>query len=307
MKSLRSTLRLTLLLFGLALLATPRTAAQELNARVTVNADRLGTSADQGTVGDLTQQLTDMLNQTRWTNAAFSPVERIDCAFALNLLTVSDDGSYTAELSVSAQRPVFQASYTTPLLVHLDRELNFKYEPYQSLAYSPTLIDNNLTATIAFYAYLILALDFDSFSPLGGDYAARQMQQLVALAQQQQEWTGWAAYAGDSNRYAISQAYNDPSHAPLRQYWYQYHRMGLDVMTSNLRRGYTNILDKISLIEETWQVNSLSPLLQFFAQTKLDELPKLVEEAPVDARTAAYKSLFKIFPTEDGKLSALKK
>ena len=147
--------RLLLALVALLLWLPQQSLAQELNARVTVNADRLGSSADQAIVSDLTQQLTDMINQTRWTNATFSPVERIECAWGLNLLTASDDGLYTAELSISAQRPVYGASYTTPLVVHLDRELNFQYAPYQQLVYSPTQIDNNLVATVAFYAYLI--------------------------------------------------------------------------------------------------------------------------------------------------------
>lgn len=299
--------RLLLLIVALLLWSPSLVKAQELNARVTVNVDRLGASADPSIVSDLTQQLTEMINQTRWTNASFSPMERIECAWGLNLLTASDDGLYTAELSVSAQRPVYGASYTTPLLVHLDRELNFQYAPYQPLVYAPTQIDNNLVATVAFYAYLILALDFDSFAPLGGDYAARQMQQLVATAQQMMDWTGWQAYASDNNRYAISQAYNDPAHQPWRNYWYQYHRQGLDLLTSNVRRGYTNILEQLTLLEETWQANSMSPLLQLFAQTKLDELPLLVEGASQDNRTAAYKTLYKIFPTEDSKLSTLKK
>lgn len=299
--------RLLLLIVALLLWSPSLVKAQELNARVTVNVDRLGASADPSIVSDLTQQLTEMINQTRWTNASFSPMERIECAWGLNLLTASDDGLYTAELSVSAQRPVYGASYTTPLLVHLDRELNFQYAPYQPLVYAPAQIDNNLVATVAFYAYLILALDFDSFAPLGGDYAARQMQQLVATAQQMMDWTGWQAYASDNNRYAISQAYNDPAHQPWRNYWYQYHRQGLDLLTSNVRRGYTNILEQLTLLEETWQANSMSPLLQLFAQTKLDELPLLVEGASQDNRTAAYKTLYKIFPTEDSKLSTLKK
>ena len=306
-KQRRDSLLCSSLLVALLLWLPAQSLAQELNARVTVNVDRLGSSADQAIVSDLTQQLTEMINQTRWTNATFSPMERIECAWGLNLVSVSDDGLYTAELSISAQRPVYGASYTTPLLVHLDRELNFQYAPYQPLVYAPTQIDNNLVATVAFYAYLILALDFDSFAPLGGDYAARQMQQLVATAQQMMDWSGWKAYASDNNRYAISQAYNDPAHQPWRNYWYQYHRQGLDLLTSNLRRGYTNILEQLSLLEETWQANSMSPLLQIFAQTKLDELPLLVEGAPQDSRMAAYKTLSKIFPTEDSKLSALKK
>ncbi len=298
------------LLIALCFLTSSRwiiCTGQELNARITVNADRLGASADQGTISVLTQQLTEILNQTRWVNAVFTPVERIECALALNLLTVSDDGVYTAELSVSAQRPVHGASYVSPLLVHLDRELNFRYEPYQPLLYTPSQIDNNLVATVAFYAYFIIALDFDSFEPLGGDFAARQMQQLVAAAQQMLDWTGWKAYASENNRYAISQAYNDPAHQSWRNYWYQYHRQGLDLLTTNLRRGYTNILDQLPLLEETWSANSMSPLLQIFAQTKLDELPVLVSGASQEARTTAYKILSKIFPTEDAKLSALKK
>ncbi|MDY6147889.1 MAG: DUF4835 family protein [Porphyromonas sp.] len=279
---------------------------QELNARVSINVERLGT-VDPQLFSDLERQLTDLINLNKWTSTSFSPVERIDCSFSLNLLTMSDNGECTAELYVTAQRPVYNSSYSTPLVTYRDQELNFVYHPGTSIEYNSNTLNDNLVATVVFYVYFVLAADFDSFSELGGDLIKGNMQQLVGLAQQKQDWKGWQPFENDYNRYAISEAYNNTSHTEFRKFWYLYHRRGLDELVGNVRRGYTNILEGLPLLEATWKVHSSSPLLRMFSQIKLDELSKISQEAPSDKKNEAYKILKKIFPTDESKFLDLKR
>ena len=272
---------------------------------MSINSERLG-AADAEQFADLQRQLTDLLNQNRWTNTTFSPAERIDCSFTLNLLTASDAGEYTAELYITAQRPVYNASYVTSLVVFRDKELNFTYQPYDPIEYNPADLQSNLVTTVAFYAYFILAMNFDSFAPLGGDIVKDQLRQIANVAQQKQDWTGWTPFASDANRYTLAETFNSPAQEPFRKLWYQYHRKGLDELVGNVRRGYTNILEALPLLEESWKAELTSPLLQIFAQTKLEELTKVVEEAPADKKNEAYKILHKVFPTDEQKYQALK-
>lgn len=294
---------LLLLLFLLPI----HSLAQELKAKVSVNVDRLG-SVDKTQFAELERQLTDMLNNTRWTNAVFTPAERIECSFAINLTSLQEERKYEGELYITAQRPVYNTSYQSPLIVYRDRDLNFEYQSFDAIEYNSNQITNNLVATVVFYAYFILALDFDSFSPLGGNIARNEMRQLVNSAgQANPDWKGWKAYENDYNRYAIAEALNDARQEPFRQFWYQYHRKGLDELVANIQRGRTSMLESLQLLETSWQANSLSPLLMIVSQAKLAELVKVAAQATSEEKQAAYKRLIKMFPTEGNTLDALKR
>lgn len=294
---------LLLLLFLLPI----HSLAQELKAKVSVNVDRLG-SVDKTQFAELERQLTDMLNNTRWTNAVFTPAERIECSFAINLTSLQEERKYEGELYITAQRPVYNTSYQSPLIVYRDRDLNFEYQSFDAIEYNSNQITNNLVATVVFYAYFILALDFDSFSPLGGNIARNEMRQLVNSAgQANPDWKGWKAYENDYNRYAIAEALNDARQEPFRQFWYQYHRKGLDELVANIQRGRTSMLESLQLLEISWQANSLSPLLMIVSQAKLAELVKVAAQATSEEKQAAYKRLIKMFPTEGNTLDALKR
>lgn len=293
-------------LIGLGLFSK-ELSAQELKAKVSINTERLGTVDAQQFV-EMERQLTEMLNNTRWTSAQFSPAERIECAFAINLTAVEEERKYTGELYVTAQRPVYNSSYQSPLLVWRDRDLNFEFQPFDRLEYSPNEVRSNLVASVIFYAYYILALDFDSFSPLGGNVARNELRQLVRLAgQANPEWKGWAAFDNDYNRYAIAEALSDAAQEPFRQMWYTYHRRGLDELVANVQRGRTTLLDALSLLESVWQNTPRSPLLILFSQTKLSELVKVAEKASQEEKQRAHKILSKIYPTEGNTLDALKR
>lgn len=281
-------------------------SGQELNAKVTVNAERLGSNANMETLKTLERQLSDLLNLTRWTTATFSYTERIDCSFTLNLSEVKDESMYKAELFVTSRRPVYNSSYYSPLLIWRDQELNFEYNQFDPIEYNESDLQNNLVATVVFYAYFILAVDFDSFSPLGGNAARSTMQQIVARAQAKPDWQGWKAFESSSNRYALAEAMNDPELEPLRQFSYDYHRRALDEMVSNSTRGRMTVIELLPKLEELYKVRPMSPLLSIFASVKLDEIVKILSKANAGEKQDAYKILNKVFPTQGNKLKPLK-
>ncbi len=290
----------------LSLLFPYQGSGQELRAKVAINADRLG-AVDKQQFAELERQLSDMLNNTRWTNAQFSPNERIECSFALNLISVEEEYKYQAELYVTAQRPVYNASYQSPLLVYRDRDVNFEYQSFDVIEYNSNQIGSNLVASVAFYAYFILALDYDSFSLQGGNVARNEMRQLVNMASSNQDWKGWKAFENDYNRYAIAEALNDTRQEPFRKFWYEYHRKGLDEMVANVQRGRTSLLESLKDLELSWKAVSLSPLLMVVSQTKLQEIAQIAKEATAEEKQAAYKLLTQIYPTEGNVLDQIKR
>lgn len=280
--------------------------AQEIRAKISINTSRLG-NVEQAMFDETARQIADLINNTAWTQLTFSPAERIESDWAINLTEQEGDDKYKAELSLTAHRPVFDASYTSPLIVWRDKEVSFRLQPYETLLYSPNQIDNELVATIVFYVYFLITLDNDSFAELGGNVTRDNLQQLAREAAQAfPQSSGWQAHQSDYNRYAIADALADPAQEPFRKMWYLYHRRGLDELVANVQRGRTNMLTALPLLEETWQARSRSPLLILFSQTKLKELVQVAEKASDQEKTAAYKLLYKLYPTEGNVLDELK-
>lgn len=285
---------------------TTSVAGQELNAKVTVNGERLGSNANMETLKTLERQLNGLLNLTRWTNATFSFAERIDCSFTLNLTEVKDESQYKAELLITSRRPVYNSSYYSPQIMWRDQEVNFEYNQFDPIEYNETDIQSNLVASVVFYAYYILAVDFDSFSLLGGNAARSTMRQIVARAQAKQDWNGWKAFENNRNRYALAEAMNDAEMEPLRRFWYEYHRRALDEMVANATRGRTTVIELLPLLETVYKARPMSPLLSVFASVKLDEVVSILSKANAAEKQDAYKLLNKVFPTQDNKLKPLK-
>lgn len=292
-----------LLLCALVLSCSLR--GQEFMAHVKINTEQLP-NADKSMFSDLEGKLTSLINDNAFTALTFSPIERINCEIALNLISVEDNSKYKGELFITAQRPVYNASYTTTLLTFRDVDLSFEYQPYDQIIYNPMVIDNNLTATVVYWLYVVLALDLDSFSPLGGTVACNQLQQLVNSAAQIPDTKGWNAFDGTHSRHAIAAALNDPAQEPFRQYWYLYHRKGLDELVANVQRGRTTMLESLSMLEEVWQDRNSSPLLMIFSESKLAELVSIAEKANKNEKESARKILNKLYPTEGNVLSKLR-
>ncbi len=285
---------------------TGKAQAQELNARIIINTDKIQ-STNKQVFTTLQTALTEFVNNRKWTDATFAVNERIECSMTLIISEIISDNSFSGEIQIQARRPVYNASYTTSLLNFRDMELNFDYTEFEPLEYTENTLSNNLIATVVYYVYTILGLDFDSFSPQGGSLFFQQAQQIVNLAQAQTSWRGWKAFENDRNRHALSTALTEGNTADLfREMWYTYHRKGLDEMAANPDRGRLTILEQISTLEQIKSARPVSPLLQLFADAKLDEVVQVYSKATAQEKEAGYKQLSNLYPALTTRIEPLK-
>lgn len=291
-------------LLGLALSCSCAGMAQELNARITVNGDKIA-NANKSVFTTLQNALTEFINNRKWTDATFAVNERIDCSMTI-IVNEMEESSFKGEIQVQARRPVYNSSYTTTLLNFRDQQFDFEYMEGEPLEYQENMLTGNLTATVVFYIYIILGLDFDSFSPLGGTAYIQQAQQIVSLAQSQ-SWSGWKAFDSNRNRYAVATALQDNASEAFRNLWYTYHRKGLDEMAANADRGRTTIIEALPALQEVKKARPTSVLLQMFSDAKLDEIVLIYSKATTQEKQSGYKLLQEIYPTETTKLEALQK
>lgn len=299
--------RMKKLLYLFLLLALPSIGqAQELNARVTVNTEKVQATNKQ-VFTTLQTALTEFINNRKWTDATFAVNERIDCTFTLIINEIPSDNNFKGEIQIQARRPVYNSSYTTTLLNFRDRQLEFEYVEFDPLEYNENTLESNLTATIVFYVYTILGLDFDSFALKGGNAYLQQAQQIVNLAQSQPSWTGWKAFDSNQNRHAVATALTDNTSEAFREMWYTYHLKGLDEMAANADRGRTTILEALPILETVKSAHPTSVLLQMFADAKLDEIVSIYSKATMQEKQEGYKFLSNLYPTQTTRLEALKK
>jgi hypothetical protein len=278
-------------------------AAQEINARITINSDKIqGTNKQVYT--SLQNALMEFVNNRKWTDAAFGANEKIDCTMSL-IVNEHTDNTFKTEIQIQARRPVYNSGYTTTILNLQDRQLDFEYVEFSPLEYTQNTLESNLTATLVYYVYLILGFDFDSFSLKGGTAFFQQAQQIVNLAQSQPAWNGWKAFENDRNRHAMITALTDNSSDAFREMWYNYHRKGLDEMAANADRGRTTILEALPALEQLRSNRPATALLQLFSDAKLDEVVAIYSKANTQEKQAGRKMLSNLFPTASARLDAL--
>ena len=245
--------------------------AQELEAKVNVNHQKINQSST-AVFDDLQQQLTEFINTRQWTNMQFRKNERIRCTFNIIVNKYNEsDNSFECTLSVQSIRPVYNSAYTTTAFSIQDPSFNFRFQQYDKLEFRPDVIDNELTALIAYYSYLIIGIDNDTMSPLGGTDALTVAQSIVNNAQSFPS-KGWKAFDDSKNRYAIINDMLDSGMEPFRRMQYKYYREGLDIMAENVDRGRAAITEAIGLLQKSHENKSLSSLPQVFTDIKADEL-----------------------------------
>ena len=291
-------------LLCISLAVAPMAAAQELNCQVTVNADQISGTNKQ-VFETLQQAINDYMNTTTFTNAQFAANEKIECRMFFTIKEYTDD-KLTGDLQVQSLRPVYNSSYTTTLINFKDTKIEFEYRENEPLVYSVNNMESQLTAILNFYAFLILAVDFDSFSPHGGDPYFERLNMIVQMAQSSGEG-GWKAFEDTKNRSAVLAAFTDPATTGIRDMVYKYHRQGLDNMSVSVDKGRAAVTESLSEIEKVFQVAPMSVALSMFKDAKLDELVNIYSKAPADERNKVYKLLEPMFPTEQARLEEIKK
>ena len=287
----------TKLITIMACLATfvQATMAQELMAKVTINHNQIQ-GTDASVFENLQQTLEQFINDRQWTNLQFQKNERIVCNFNITV-TKYDAASnlFTCTALIQANRPVFNSSYTTTLYNNKDGDFNFEFAQFDQLNFNEEQIDNQLTALIAYYAYLIIGLDLDSFSPMGGEDILQRCLKLVNNAQNL-NFTGWKAFDNDRNRFAFINDYMEGAMKPFRQLQYDYYRSGLDEMATNAERGRTNITTTIeNNLKKVHEDKPLSLLPQIWTDYKKDELSNIYKgKGTQKEKQSVYEILFAI-------------
>lgn len=293
--------------YGLILWSALQSAtgfSQELNCVVEVNSQKIEGSSNS-VFNTLQEAVSDYMNETKFSNATFSNVEKIDCRLFLTVSEYSDD-RITGDLQVQLSRPVYNSSYTTTLLNFKDNRISFEYREGDPLIFNETTIDNNLTAILNYYAYLFLALDFDSFSPQGGQIFFDRVASIVQAAQSLGE-VGWKAFEDPKNRSGVLTSFTNPSTSAIRQLFYDYHRKGLDEMVSSPDKGRAEITRSLSAMEAVYKADPMSAALSIFRDSKMDELVNVYSKAPEMEREAVYKLLQPLYPAEHERLNKIRK
>lgn len=249
--------------------------AQELNAKVTINSSKVGVT-DKSVFDNLQQTLEQFINERQWTELQFQQNERITCNFNITIDKYDKTNNlFECSAMIQANRPVYNSQYTSTLYNNKDADFNFMFAEFDQLNFNEETVDNQLTALVAYYAYLIIGLDLDSFSPMGGTDVLQRCLNLVNNAQNL-EFTGWKAFDSSRNRFAIINDYLDEAMKPFRQFQYDYYRTGFDEMATNAERGRTNITTAIQeQLKKAHQDKPLSLLPQIWTDYKRDELANI--------------------------------
>jgi len=274
-------LSLTLAMMCLSLFQTTAIHAQELNAQVIVEAPKLQ-QADPRIFTTLESDLQEFLNGRKWTEDAFKVEEKINCSFHLAITEESALNIYSAKLTIQSSRPILNSGYESVMFNHIDNQMKFEYVEFQPVQFNDNSFTSDLSSIIAFYAYMILAYDYESFAPNGGDPFFIKAQNVVSNAQRS-PIKGWKAMEDSrhQNRYWLVEDILNNQHKKLRQAYYQYHRAGLDLMNENVEQGRNAIWAAIQLLKTTNQAARMSMAVDVFVNSKKDEIISIFKHSSV--------------------------
>jgi hypothetical protein len=290
-----------------ALLCTGQMMAQELQAKVNINHNQIQ-GTDVSVFESLQQTLEQFINDRQWTNLQFQKNERIVCNFNVTVTKYDKDNNlFTCTALIQANRPVYNSAYTTTLYNNRDADFNFAFSQFDQLEFNEETIDNQLTALIAYYAFLIIGLDLDSFSPMGGEDVLQRCMNLANNAQNL-SFTGWKAFDNDRNRFAIINDYLDGAMKPFRQLQYDYYRLGLDEMANNAERGRTAITTALQeQLKKCHEDKPLSMLPQIWTDYKRDELANIYKgKGTQKEKESVYDILFGINASQNNAWEKIK-
>lgn len=281
--------------------------AQELQAKITINHNQIQ-GTDASVFESLQQTLEQFINDRQWTDYQFQKNERIVCNFNITVTKYDQSSNrLTCSALIQANRPVYNSAYTTTLYNNKDNDFNFEFSQFDQLNFNEEQIDNQLTALIAYYAYLIIGLDLDSFSPMGGEDVLQRCMNLTNNAQNL-AFTGWKSFETDRNRFAIINDYLDTAMKPFRQLQYDYYRLGLDEMSNNVERGRTNVTTALETnLKKAHEDKPMSLLPQIWTDYKKDELANIYKgKGTQKEKESVYEILFAINASQNATWEKIK-
>lgn len=289
------------------------TYAQDLNCNVDITHDKIQ-NVDPKVFQSLKKALSDFVNNRKWVAENLKPAERIECSFLLNLTERNPaDNTYRGTLNIQSSRPVFNSGYNTKMVNFVDRDIYFRFDESQNLQFDDNRVAGsdahsaNLTATIAFYVYLILGFDYDSFAPKGGEaYFKKALNVVMNAPEDTKLIKGWKAAESNRNRYWLIDQILNPRFQDLRPYYYDYHRKGLDILSSKPEDGRKVITDGIETLTKVNNANPTSILMQFFFNAKSSEFVNIMMQTPAAERKDFIEQLCKLDVPNAGRYRAIK-
>ena len=273
----------------------PQSHAQELQAKITINHNQIQ-GTDKSVFENLQQTLEQFVNDRQWTNLQFQKNERIQCSFNITVTKYDKSSNlFTCKALIQASRPVYNSAYTTTIYNNSDNEFTFEFAEFDQLEFNEETLDNQLVALFAYYAYLIIGINLDTFAPMGGEDVLQRCMTLTNNAQNL-NFPGWKSFDNDRNRFAIINDYLDGGMAPFRQLQYDYYRKGLDEMANNAERGRTEITTAIQEdLKKCHEDKPLSRLPQIWTDYKRDELANIYKgKGTQKEKDSVYEILFSI-------------
>jgi hypothetical protein len=278
-------------------------SAQELNCTVNVITAQVEGS-EKKVFDTFKTAVSEFMNNTTWTNDKFTNQERIECSIQITVSERVSSDDFKASIQVIVRRPVFKTSYYSPLLSFNDENFNFKYIEFQPIEFNETGNNPNLSAVLAYYAYMILGIDYDSFSPLGGTPHYQKAQSIVSRMQNSPE-KGWRSFENTRNRYWLAESFSNPIFRPLRDFLYVYHRQGLDIMTEKKEDAVNNIANSIESLKKVHQEVPASFLMQTIFYAKSDEIVNIFKDAFPEVKTRMINVLSEIDPANLNKYQTI--
>lgn len=272
----------------------PSAKSQELQVMIQISSPGMS-ETDRQILQTLQSAIFEFVNQRTWTEFQFKPEERIEGSILITVNEKVGGDEFRGSIQVQSRRPIFRTSYSSPVINHNDRDFSFRYVENQSLEFADGTHTSNLTAVLAFYAYLIIGFDFDTFTPMGGTPYFEKAQAIVNLAQNAPE-RGWKSFEGQRNRYWLMENIFNSQYANIRQALYAYHRLGFDRMTDNMDMARAEVVAALELFQRTHRQRPGSYLMSIMMTTKGDELVSLFTEAPAMEKNQVVQILTEIDP-----------
>jgi hypothetical protein len=287
--------------------------AQELKCNVVISTEQLKSTAngsylDKAYVTEIQNAISQFINSSgnKWTNDRFRDNEKIVCNIMINITEIPAQYSYKANAQIQCSRPVYGSSYESLLLNYVDQNFDFTYQPGQQMIYNENSYSDNLTALCAFYSYIFLGLDYDSFSKMGGNPHFEKAQKIVNGAQQASE-AGWQAFQSQQNRYWLNENLNNAQMQPIRECSYIYHRLALDEFTQDPAAARAKVLDVLTKIKKVNDIKPATILIRSFFNAKENELIGIFVEGTPEERQKAYDILRSVDPTKATKYEKILK
>ena len=277
---------------------------QELRCNVSISSTKIQ-GANTNLFRTMQADLYEFMNNRKWTDHVYAMDERIECNIFIQLDEQISSDEFKGSMTVQLRRPVFNSSYETTLLNIKDKDFQARYVEFQPLEFNETSNQNNLTSLMAYYAYVIIGMDYDSFSPEGGTEYFQKAQQIVNNAQNSRE-PGWKTYESERNRYWLVENLLNRSYAPLRQCIYRYHRMGLDQMSDRVEEGRMEMAESLKLIQKVFRSRPSLYILQIFFDAKADEMVNVFTGSYPDEKNRVLAILNEVDPSNGSKYEKIK-